>query len=131
MSRQHDKILAILYIFHGATHAFVLLCGFSLTLFFTGKIANFSSDTLRLYSVLLFVSMASLIAGYALAKERCWRTSALITASLTVFVAALIFFVWVISEYLTLRRVLISSVYWLPCISLTFYSFWFLSRKVA
>jgi hypothetical protein len=128
---QHNKILAILYIFHGATHAFVLLCGFSLTLFFTGRIANFPDDTLRLYGVLLVVSATSLITGYALAKECCWRTSALIAASVAAFAAVLILFLFVIGQYLTLRRLLISSVYWLPCISLTFYSFWFLSRKVA
>jgi hypothetical protein len=129
MSRQHDKILAILYIFNGAAHTFILICGFSFTLFFTGRIANFSGDTLRLYGVLLSVSIASLIAGYALAKNRYWRTPALVASSLIVFFAPLALLSFVISEYLTLRRTLISSVYWLPCFCLTVYSIWFLFRK--
>jgi hypothetical protein len=129
MSRQDDKILAILYIFHGAAHAFVLLCGFISTFFFTGRIANFSGDTLRLYGILFSVSSTSLIAGYGLVKERRWRTLALGISSIVTLLAALIIFAFAVSEYLTLRRVLISSVYWLPCLLLTVYSIWCLSRK--
>jgi hypothetical protein len=127
---QYHKILAILYTFHGAAHGFLLVWWFNLSLLFQGRVGNFPNDIARLYAMLLSVAIVSFVAGYALAKSRPWQTVVLaFAAGVTLIVAALFIYAILFNQYLSLHRLLISSLYWLPCMALGFYALWVLQRQ--
>jgi hypothetical protein len=48
---------------------------------------------------------------------------------LAFIVAALFIYMVLLNQYLSFRRLLLTSLYWLPCIALAVYSLWFLQRE--